>query len=111
MTAMLNVACGIASEASSAVTVSPSRIAASARIRLSSPPTSARSARSSSLRARSVSMCPSVSSSVSRRSAACFDQASTSSMVSPYLRVSAVSAALRSETAASRAGSVSRPAA
>ena len=29
-------------------------------------------------------------------------------MVSPYLRVSAVSAARRSETAASRAGSVSR---
>ena len=34
-------------------------------------------------------------------------QASTSSMVSPYLRVSAVSAARRSETAARRAGSVS----
>jgi hypothetical protein len=56
-------------------------------------------------------MCPSVSSSVSSRSAAWLDQASTSSMVSPYLRVSAVSAALRSETAASRAGSVSTPAA
>ena len=37
----------------------------------------------------------------------CPDQASTSSMVSPYLRVSAVSAARRSETAASRSGSMS----
>ena len=37
------------------------------------------------------------------------DQASTSSMSSPYLRVSAVRAARRSETVASRAGSDSRP--
>ncbi len=37
------------------------------------------------------------------------DQASTSSMSSPYLRVSAISAARRSETVASRAGSDSRP--
>ena len=111
VTAARNVAWGMASEASSTVTVSPSRAAASDRIRLSVPPTSASSARSSSTRARRVSIRPSVSSRVSRRSAACFDQVRTSSMVSPYFRVSAVSAARRSETAASRAGSVSSPAA
>ncbi len=37
----------------------------------------------------------------------CSAQASTSSMLSPYFRVSAVSAARRSDTAASRVGSVS----
>ena len=61
----------------------------------------------SRLSARSRSIRPSVSSRSSSRAADCSAQASTSSMVSPYLRVSAVSAARRSETVASRAGSVS----
>ena len=79
--------------------------------RTASAATSASSARSDCCSARSASIRSSVPSRSSSRVAEASAQASTSSTVSPYLRVSAVSAARRSETAASRAGSVSTAAA
>ena len=102
-------ACGIASASSSPVTSSaepgggrgPGRGERAPRPR----PSSARS-RSCSARS-SLDPLVGVVELEQPRAEACSAQASTSSIVSPYLRVSAVSAARRSETAASRAGSVS----
>ena len=110
--AMVTVACGMAREVSSALTARPSRRGSVVTLRAEGAGEVAELGRGCG-RARpparrSARRCPSRSSS---RFAPTSAQASTSSIVSPYLRVSAVSAARRSETAASRAGSVSRPAA
>ena len=100
-------ACGIASSPSSRVTAAPS--ASAVRVRAADRASAARpsSARRRVRRSRSSLTFSSVWSRSSSRRDDCSDQASTSSMVSPYFRVSAISAARRSETAASRAGSVS----
>jgi hypothetical protein len=107
-TSTVSRASGIANWVSSSVTWAPSAFAAVTRALVSSEAAADKSARSPVASVRSRSIRPSVSSRSSSRAADCSAQASTSAMVSPYLRVSAVSDARRSDTAAIRAGSDSR---
>ncbi len=100
-------ACGMASEASSSVTASANRAAASVRASVNAWPRTESSARSPSRSAVSSEIRSSSPSSSVSRPAFSWAQASTAVMSSPYFRVRAVSAARRSSTTASRSGSAS----